>query len=156
MAVSGMAFFVFLLPVVGSLLIGTLVLNEILKEPDRNLNVVPFQIEDEHEILKDSLKIIDFKKEYSKKTPFELHVLVSDEIFECGDLYVNIYDFNSRKMVDHKEFYGQCFLKYDSLLPIDDILNIQIDSEGIYEIEILIIDKHKNQKTSINERFIVK
>ena len=59
-------------------------------------------------------------------------------------------------MVDHKVFYGQCFLKYDSLLPIDDTLNIQIDSEGIYEIEIMIIDKHKNQKTSINERFIVK
>lgn len=156
MAVSGVAFFVFLLPVVGSLLLGSLVLGEVLKEPDRELNLIPVQNSVELEIVQDSLKIVDIQKDYSLKTIIEFHIMVNDTIFDCGDLYVSIYDTNSKQLIEHIEYYGQCFLKNNSLLPVDDLLDIKIDSAGIYEIEIIMVDKHKDEKSTLNERFIVK
>jgi len=155
MTVSGLAFFVFLVPVVGSLLLGTLVLGEALKDPNRELNMLPFQEIEDPKKYDDSIQIINLEEEYLVSTPIHIQVYVSDFVFDCGDLYISIYDTIKKQISIQKEFFGQCFEKNKSLLPIGDEFNEIIDVEGSYQIEIKIIDKHGEKSGTINKSFRV-
>ena len=86
MTISGLAFFVFLVPVVGSLLLGTLVLGEALKDPNRELNMLPFQEIEDPKKYDDSIQIINLEEEYLVSTPIHIQVSVSDSCPNYLDL----------------------------------------------------------------------
>jgi hypothetical protein len=158
LAVQKIVFAVFLIPAVASIFFGGLVLGEVLKKPDRELDMMPFDFSGKIVGSTGAMKIIGLQSEYSKTQPIEITVSVADSIFDCGDLYITIYDIskNPREVVTQSGFFGQCYEKNNLLMPIEDKFSELVANPGQYEIVSVINDKaYKNSLTS-SERFTVK
>ena len=161
LAVRNIAFVVFLFPVVISIFFGTMVLGEVLKEPDRELNMWPFEENGGFfqgaVISSSAIKIIGLEAQYSIIQPIEITVSVIDPIFDCGDLYITIYDItkNPKEVVTQSGFFGQCYNKNNLMMPIDDEFFVTIDTPGQYEIEAEINDIDFKKTLTTNMKFIV-
>jgi len=150
-------YLVFLFPVIISLALGSFVMAEILNEPERELNMWPFKFSGTNKIQSDSIKIISLQPEYSPSTPITIQVSVTDPMFDCGDLYITIYDLSSnpKQVVTQSGYFGQCFQKENLMLPIDDEFSEKINDSGNYEIVAEINDKHYKKTITISEKFTV-
>lgn len=134
-----------------------MVLGEVLKEPDRKLDLWPFEENEGFfkgpEISSGAIKIVGLQEEYSKSTPIEITISVIDPIFDCGDLYITIYDItkNPKEVVTQSGFFNQCYNNNNLMMPIDDDFSETIDNPGQYEIEAEIndIDFKKTLTTSM-------
>ena len=152
------AFVVFILPVIFSLFLGTFVMAEVLKDPSRDLNVLQFEFSEFKSFQTESLKISGLANEYSKSESIEIKVSVTDPIFDCGDLYITIFDLNSapKQAVTQSGFFEQCYGKNNLLLPIDDEFSETIDTAGQYEIQIEMKDKSYQRTITASEKFRVR
>jgi len=93
------AFFVFIFPIIISLFLGTFVMAEVLKEPDRSLQMWNFKFSEGGEIFQTKeLKIIGLLSKYSTSNPIEIEVSIQDSTFDCGDLYITIFELISPKL----------------------------------------------------------
>jgi len=161
LAVRNIAFVVFLFPIVISIFFGTMVLGEVLKEPDRELDMWPFEARDgffpEPGISSSAIKIIGLEEQYSKSKPVEITISVIDPIFDCGDLYITIYDItkNPKEVVTQSGFFSQCYSKNNSMMPIEDEFSETIDKPGQYEIEAEIYDIDFKKTLTTTMKFIV-
>ena len=155
MSPGNVAFVVFMLPVILSLSLGSFVLGEVLQEPDRDLNMWPF---DTSTVSSGAIKISGLEKEYSTSEPIEIGLTVSDPAFDCGDLYITIYDLGQspKEVVSQNGFFDQCFEKNNGILPVDDEFSETVSAVGQYEIHIEINDKNNEKTITANERFVVK
>ena len=141
-------FFVFIFPIIVSLFLGTFVMAEVLKEPNRSLQMWNFKFSEGGEIFQTKeLKIIGILSKYSTSNPIEIQVSIQDATFDCGDLYITIFELTSTKQViTQSGYFDQCFVKNNQLLPVDDKFSETIDDPGQYEILIEMKDKSsKNQ-----------
>ncbi len=156
--VQKVVFAVFLIPAIVSVLFGGFVLGEILKKPERELDMLPFDFSGKFVSSSGDMKIIGLQEEYSISTPIEISVSVSDPIFDCGDLYITIYDVSKlpKEVVTQSGFFDQCYEKNNLVMPIDDKFSELVDSPGQYEIVSEINDKAYKNSLTTNERFIVK
>jgi len=152
----GIAYIVYILPVVVSFIIAGFVLNQILQEPDRELNMWPFEIEN-FTPQDESIKILNIEKEYSTSTPINVQVLVSNQSFDCGDLYITIFQLEStsKKAVTQEGFFEQCFVDNNPILPIKDEFTETIKISGKYEIVAEMIDKNQKHTISSHVQFYV-
>jgi hypothetical protein len=155
-ATRGTVYVVFFIPVILSLVFGSLVMAEVLKEPGRELNMWQFDASKKHLVSSDVIKIINLQNQYSVSTPVNIQVTVSDRVFDCGDLYLTIKEQNSGKVITQSGFFGQCFDRNNSILPVDDEFSEAIDKTGNYELVIEMIDKHHQQTVSRSALFSVK
>ena len=158
LAVRRVVFAVFLIPAVLSIFFGGLVLGEILKKPERELNMLPFDFSDKFVTPSGAMTIIGLQKEYSNSKPIEISVSVLESLFDCGDLYITIFDVSKvpKEVVTQSGFFDQCYEKNDLKMPIDDDFSELIDSPGEYEIVSEINDKTYQKSLTVSERFIVK
>jgi len=153
----GIAYIVYVLPVVVSFIIAGFVLNQILQEPDRELNMWPFEIEN-LTTQNEAIKILNIEKEYSTSTPVNVQVLVSNQSFDCGDLYITIFQLESasKTAVTQGGFFEQCFVDNNPILPIKDEFSETIKISGKYEIVAEMIDKNQKHTISSHVQFDVK
>lgn len=151
------AFFVFLFPILLSLTLGSYVMTEVLNEPQRELNMWPFKSSEKNIVQSDSIKINSLQQKYSTTIPVNIKVSISDPAFDCGDLYITIYDLNTnpKQVVTQSGYFGQCFQKENSMLPIDDEFSEKIDKSGKYEIVAEISDTHYKKTITTSEKFTV-
>lgn len=158
MAMRKVVFAVFLIPAIASIFFGGFVLGEVLKQPDRELDMIPSGFSGGITISSGAMEILGLQKEYSTTTPVEISVTVSDPIFDCGDLYITIYDVSKipKEVVTQSGFFGQCYDKNNLVMPIDDKFSEIIDSPGQYELISEINDKDYKKSLTASERFIVK
>jgi hypothetical protein len=158
LAVRRIVYVVFLIPAVASIFFGGLVLGEVLKKPERELNMMPFDFSDKFVASSGAMTIIGLQKEYSNSKPIEISVSVLDSLFDCGDLYITIFDVSKvpKEVVTQSGFFDQCYEKNDLKMPIDDDFSELIDSPGEYEIVSEIHDKTSQKSLTVSERFIVK
>jgi hypothetical protein len=158
MAVRSAAFVVFLFPVVISLFFGTMVLGEVLKEPERNLDLWPFEFSGSVVVPTGAMTINGLQESYSVTTPIEITVSVSDPIFDCGDMYITIYDISKtpNEVVTQSGFFGQCYATKNLVMPIEDKFSEVINVPGKYEIVAEINDKEFKKTLTASEQFIVK
>jgi hypothetical protein len=158
MAVRSAAFVVFLFPVVISLFFGTMVLSEVLKEPERNLDLWPFEFSGSVVVPTGAMTINGLQESYSVSTPIEITVSVSDPIFDCGDMYITIYDISKtpNEVVTQSGFFGQCYATKNLVMPIEDKFSEVINVPGKYEIVAEINDKEFKKTLTASEQFIVK
>jgi len=158
LAVRRGVYFVFLIPAVASIFFGGLVLGEVLKKPERELNMMPFDFSDKFVGSTGAMTIIGLQKEYSNSKPIEISVSVLDSLFDCGDLYITIFDVSKvpKEVVTQSGFFDQCYEKNDLKMPIDDDFSELIDIPGEYEIVSEIHDKTYQKSLTVSERFIVK
>ena len=157
MATPGVFYVVFLLPIISSVIFGSLVMAEVLKEPERELDIL--QSESSNLIVTSTqVKILGLESVYSTNAEVNIQVSIDDPVFDCGDLYVTIYDIvkTSKKVVTQSGFFHQCFDKKNSMLPVDDEFSQTIESPGNYEIVIEMFDKQNKKTTSTSAEFTVK
>ncbi|NND87104.1 MAG: hypothetical protein HKM23_07270 [Nitrosopumilus sp.] len=146
---SGRVFVVFLLPVIFSVVFGSVVMADILDKPGRELNMWPMSHSGSSSSHGSSLEIIGLSKQYSTSDPVEIQIKVNDSSFECGDLYVTIYSAGKGDVIAQGGFFEQCFLKANQVLPVGDKFSKAIDNPGNYEIVADMVSKElKNISTS--------
>ncbi len=158
MSTGGAVYVVFLLPVIVSIIFGSLVMAEILKEPGRELNIWQFKSSDSYNVSSDSVRILGLESEYSTNSEIKIQVTIDDRIFDCGDLYITInnIDQTPKKAVTQSGFFGQCFDRNSSILPVDDEFSEIIETPGNYEVVIEVVDKHNKNTISSSAEFTVK
>jgi len=155
-AVRGIVYVVFVLPIASSIIFGALVLNGILiEEPDRELNMWQF---DSTFVSTPNVEILGLEKQYSTSDHVEIQVAIDDPLFDCGDIYITIYDISSssKQVVTQSGFFDQCFAKNNSVLPIGDEFSEIVDKSGNYEIIVQMVDENGKNSVSSSAKFNVK
>ena len=124
---------VFVLPVIFSIIFGSVVMADTLQKPDRELNMWPMSSSENSSSHNSDLKIIGLSNQYLVSEPIEIQVKVSDTSFSCGDLYITIYTSGKSDVVTQGGFFNQC-LENGNLFPINDKFSKIITAPGSYQI----------------------
>ena len=148
-------FIVYVLPVFFSVLFGSMVLIDILQEPDRELNIWSISSSEGFSAHTSPIEIIGLSKQYSISQPVEIQVKVGDLSFNCGDLYVTIYPSENDDVVVQSGFFEQCFEKGTQIIPTGDRFSKIIDNPGSYEIVAEMVSKEL-KNISTRETFTIK
>jgi hypothetical protein len=137
--VSTRLFVVFILPIIFSVIVGSIVMADTLQKPDRELNMWPMShSETSHG---SSIQIIGLSSQYSLSESIEIKVKISDSSFNCGDLYITIYNSEKNNVITQGAFFEQCFNSESNLLPIDDKFSKAISTSGSYDLVVDMISK---------------
>ena len=145
---------VYVLPVVFSLIFGSIVMVDILQEPGRELNLLRVGSIGENS-RDETIEIIGLEKQYSISEPVQIQVLVDDLSFSCGDLYVTIYTFGKENAVTQSGYFKQCF-DDNSFLPLKENFSEIVDTPGRYELVVDVLDKNQKNSITTSEEFTVK
>jgi hypothetical protein len=137
--VSKKILIVFVMPVVLSLIFGSIVLIDILQKPDRKLNLWPMTFTTGFSS-NTEITIIGLSSHYSTSEPVKITVKINDFSFDCGDLYVTIYS-QSNDVITQGGFFEQCFGTGGKTLPIGDTFSRVIDTPGSYKIVVEMLSK---------------
>ncbi|QLH05148.1 hypothetical protein C5F49_07305 [Nitrosopumilus oxyclinae] len=146
---SKRVFIVFVLPVILSVILGSVVLSDVLEKPGRELNMWPMSYSEGVSISHSSpIEIIGLSKQYSTTEPVEIQVKVTDSSFSCGDLYITIYSSGTTNVILQEGFFEQCFESGSNTIPVGDEFSKVIDTPGSYDIVTEIVSKQlKNIST---------
>ncbi|KRO29229.1 MAG: hypothetical protein ABR53_02800 [Nitrosopumilus sp. BACL13 MAG-121220-bin23] len=137
--VSKRLFVVFILPIIFSVIVGSIVMADILQKPDRELNMWPMSnSETSHS---SSIQIIGLSSQYSVSESIEINVKISDSSFNCGDLYITIYNSEKSNVITQGAFFEQCFNSESNLIPIDDKFSKVINTPGSYDLVVDMVSK---------------
>lgn len=152
------AYVVFVVPVIISIIFGGYVLSDVLGQPDRQLNLWQFKFvtQPAQEGDKD-IKIANLMNSYSVSTPLSFTVWVNNTSFDCGDLYMTIYSLGTspKQVVAQNAFFSQCFAQSNSTMPINDIFSPVISKPGTYQIEAGMKDKSYQNSITVTGTFHV-
>jgi hypothetical protein len=158
LAVKKIAYLVFVFPVIISLILGGAVLSDVLGQPDRKLNMWQFKSEIQSGQQGDKeIRLLNLASSYPVSTPISFNVMVNNTAFDCGDLYMTIYDPNTtpnQVLVQHA-YFSQCFAQSNSTLPIQDTFSPTIDKAGLYQIVAEMKDKTNQNSISVKANFKV-
>jgi hypothetical protein len=158
MAVRKIAYVVFVAPVVISIIFGGYVLSDVLGQSDRQLNMwqFKFMIQPAQEGDKD-IRIANLLNSYSASAPLNFTVRVNNTAFDCGDLYVTVYnlDTSPKQVVAQNAYFSQCFAQSNSTLPINDIFSPAIGKPGTYQIVAEMKDKSYQNTINVSATFKV-
>ena len=102
----------------------------------------------------DSISIVGLSEQYTAPVNISAQVSVSDPAYDCGDLYVTVYDVSSgeKKSVGQHAFFSQCY-GTGGMLPIDDEFTEKIDSPGKYSLVAQMFDKGGNKFLTVEKQF---
>ncbi|MGI0018158.1 MAG: hypothetical protein ACREA1_05575 [Nitrosotalea sp.] len=159
MAVKKIAYLVFVFPVIVSLIFGGYVLSDVLGQPDRQLNMWQFKFEPHtgQQEGDKQIRLLNLVSNYTISTPMNFGVMVNNTSFDCGDLYLTIYDPSTspKQVVVQHAYFTQCFAQTSSNLPIQDTFSPVIDKAGIYQIVAEMKDKTNQNSISVTANFRV-
>ena len=143
MTVQKIALLVFVFPVVISIVFGASVLSTVLAQPDRHLNLWQFVPQQAIQTGDNGIKIQNLMNSYSTFTPVNITVQVNNTAFDCGDLYITIYDLDTspKQVAAQNAYFSQCFVENNLTLPVDDTFSQIIEKPGNYEIVTEVKDK---------------
>ena len=143
-------FVVYVLPIILSVGLGTLVMAEALNDSDRTLNMWQFSESDYDKSSTKTIQIIGLKSDYSVSEPIEFYIKINTNTFDCGDLYITIYKISnsSKDVITQSGFLSQCYDAKSSYLPIDEVYSEKLNEKGQYEILIEIYTKDYKQTSS--------
>ncbi|MEO9277459.1 MAG: hypothetical protein ABI340_06755 [Nitrososphaera sp.] len=155
MAVKKIVYLVFIFPIAISFIFGGYVLSDVLGQPDRQLNMMQFNFPSPSVQQGDKdIRIVNFTESYSVLNPPSFSVRVTDTSFDCGDLYLTIYDLNTspKQVVAQNAYFSQCFVSTNSTMPINDVFTPSIKS-GNYQIVAEMMDKSNQKNISVTANF---
>ena len=148
---TGLAYVVFILPIVLSIAFGSVVMADVLQSSDRDLNMWRVGPTNNDK----SIQIIGLEKQYPASTPIEIQVNIDDPFFDCGDLYVTIYS-GKNTVITQSGFFKQCFDENNVLLHIDDKFSEIIDTPGQYELVVKMNDQNQKSSITASGKFTIK
>ena len=146
-------FIVYILPVILSISLGTIVMAEALNNSERELNMWQFDTSSSSDL--QELSIIGLEKTYSTSDSIKLKINVSNSNFDCGDLYITIYESTQDQVLTQSGYLKQCFSLNQENLPIDEYYSTKIGETGNYKIVIELFNERYNDTLTYTESFIV-
>ena len=131
---------------------------ETLSSSDRELNFLQFGDGKSHSSSSThDFSLIGLNSEIAQNSNLEFSINFSNSDFNCGDLYITIYDVTSGKQVLTQSGYlKQCFVQNNDILPVDDTFSELITTPGTYEIHIEIFNEKYSDSVSMTETLRVK
>ena len=130
---------------------------EALNDPERELNMWQFDGATSSK-QQGQLSIIGLEKNYSTSDQIQFEIKVNDSNFDCGNLYITIYEVSNigdDQVITQSGYLDQCYIKDKQNLPIDDKYSENISQSGNYKIIIDVYDKKHKQTLSYTDTFIV-
>ena len=158
LSVKKIAYVVFVFPVIASLLVGGYVLSDVLGQSDRKLNMWQFKFETLPSQQGDKdIRVLNLSNSYSLSVPLGFSVKVNNTAFDCGDLYMTLYDLNTspQQAVAQNAYFSQCFVTKNSSLPINDAFSPVIDKAGLYQIIAEMKDRTDQKSINVTATFRV-
>jgi hypothetical protein len=152
------AYVVFVVPVVISFIFGGYVLSDVLGQPDRQLNMWQFKFETQPQQEGDKdIRIANLMNSYTLSAPMNFTVRVNNTAFDCGDLYMTIYnlDLSPKQIITQNAYFSQCFAQSNSTLPVNDIFSPTINRTGLYQIFAEMNDKSYQNSINVTANFRV-
>ena len=156
------AFVIYVLPIVLSVSLGTAVMAETLNDSDRELNFLQFgeksSTTSSSPNSTSQLSIVGFSSEITQNSNLEFSVKVTNSNFNCGDLYITIFDVSTsdKQVLTQSGFLNQCFIENNNMLPVNENYSELISKSGTYEIFVEIYDIKYTKKISVTEILEVK
>ncbi len=151
----GVTYVVYVLPIVFSVIFGSIVMVDILQNSGRELNLLQFGSIGESSP-NESLRIIGLKQQYSISEPVQIQVIVDDLSFSCGDLYVTIYTSGKENAVTQSGYFEQCFDNNNQFLPNKERFSEIVSTPGQYELVVDMLSKNQKDSITTSEKFTVK
>ena len=126
---------------------------ETLSSPDRELNFLQFGGEGYTSSSKSGINFVGFNDEITQNSNLEFSIEFSNPDFNCGDLYITIYDVSTseKQVLTQSGYLKQCFIQNNDILPVDDDYSELITKSGTYEIYIEIFNEKYSENISITE-----
>ena len=126
---------------------------ETLSSPDRELNFLQFGGDGYTSSSKSGISLVGFNDEISQNSSIEFSVNFSNSDFNCGDLYITIYDVSSseKQVLTQSGYLKQCFIQNNNTLPVGEIYSELISKSGTYEIHVEIFNQNYSKNMSITQ-----
>ena len=146
-------FLIYLLPIVLSVSLGTAVMAETLSDSERELNFLQFGGEGYISSSKTDIQLIGFSSEIIQNSNLEFSITFSNSDFNCGDLYITIYDVSTseKQVLTQSGYLKQCFIQNNNILPVGENYSELISKPGLYEIYVEIFDEKYSKNMSITQ-----
>ena len=80
--IAAVVYVVFVLPIIASVIFGSIVMLEVLKEPERELNLWQFKSSDSQVVSSKAVKILGLEREYSTNSAIKIEVIIDDRVFD--------------------------------------------------------------------------
>jgi len=145
---------VFIIPLVLSIIFGGSVLATVLQESGREFSMLPSNSISQST---KSIEILGLEQQYSTSTPVSITLKINNNLFDCGDVYVTIYEGTQKtKAVKQKGYFDQCFTTNNNIVPVGDTFSELVDTPGKYQLVIEILDKDQKQTISTSSQFTVR
>ena len=150
--VKASAFVIYILPIVLSASLGSAVMAETLNSSDRELNFLQFGGEG-YTSSKSGINLVGYSSDIVQNSNLEFSIDFSDQDFNCGDLYITIYDVSTseKQVLTQSGFLKQCFIQNNNKLPVGENFSELISKSGNYEIHVEIFDQNYSKNISITE-----
>lgn len=104
----------------------------------------------------DSMSIIGLKGDYAVNENISAQVSISDPAYECGDLYLTVYeDSSGKKAVSQNAFFDQCY-GTSGTIPLGEEFSENIDKPGKYSLVAQLFDKDGNKFLTAETKITVK
>jgi|SRR5579872_1080515 len=159
MGARKIAYVVFVLPVVISIILGGYVLSNVLAQPDRHLNMWQFNYTSQPtQVGSSDIRIVNLNSSYPVGVPLNFIVKVNNTAFDCGDLYMTVYNTETspKQAVAQNAYFSQCFAASGSTLPIGEAFSPVINSTGNYQLMAEMQDKSYQNSINVTAAFSVR
>lgn len=102
-----------------------------------------------------SIEILDLQGQYTSTESVGAQISISDSAFDCGDLYITVYDISGgqKKAAKQGAFFDQCYGQ-SGTLPLDEKFSEKF-SPGQYLLEAQLFDKNGDKFLSTSQKFSV-
>ena len=126
---------------------------ETLSSPDRELNFLQFGGEGHTSSSKDGINLVGFNDEITQNSNLEFSIKFSNSDFNCGDLYITIYDVSTseKQVLTQSGYLKQCFIQNNNELPVGENYSELLSNSGNYEIYIEIFNQDYSKSLSMTK-----
>ena len=126
---------------------------ETLSDSERELNFLQFGGEEYISSSKTDIQLIGFSSEIIQNSNLEFSITFSNSDFNCGDLYITIYDVSTseKQVLTQSGYLKQCFIQNNNILPVGESYSELISKPGLYEIYVEIFDEKYSKNMSITQ-----
>ena len=131
---------------------------ETLSSSDRELNFLQFGGEGYTSSSNNVINLVGFNDELLQNSNLEFSIKLSNSDFNCGDLYITIYDVSNsvKEVLTQSGYLKQCFIQNNNILPVGENYSELMSESGTYEIYIEIFNEKYSKNISTTETLRVK
>ena len=124
---------------------------ETLSDSERELNFLQFDGAGYTSSSKTDIQLVGFSSEIAQNSNLEFSITFSNSDFNCGDLYVTIYDVSTseKQVLTQSGYLKQCFIQNNNILPVGERYSELISKPGLYEIYVEIFDEKYSKNVSM-------